>query len=198
MTTAPSDRRRSHQRKDQTETEKQDVHAPSPGLHPRPMRLKVRLTRNSPMATGTAPRMTRRKARSICISNQRRASPEGSRRRRPLPAGVQQGVKGRSILYADARPGLVFGWEGLGRPPFATRQNVVWRSAGHPLSALPSISTAAVAMSPSFSTLTSGVQPARPDEEARLTREIGRVALARRGLSHPVRFRRRRILGGHA
>lgn len=97
MTAAPPDRRRRNCGEDDTETEKQEVHAPSPGLHPRPMRLKVRLIRNNPMATGTAPRMTRRKARSICILNQRRASPEGSLRRRPPPADIQKGVTGRSI-----------------------------------------------------------------------------------------------------
>lgn len=97
MTATPPDRRRRNCGEDETETEKQEVHAPSPGLHPRPMRLKVRLIRNNPMATGTAPRMTRRKATSICISNQRRASPEGSLRRRPPSAGIQKGVTGRSI-----------------------------------------------------------------------------------------------------
>lgn len=73
MLAAPPDRRRRDHGGDETKTEKQEVHAPSPGLHPRPMRLNVRLARNSPMPTGTAPRMTKRKAAIICTPNQRRA-----------------------------------------------------------------------------------------------------------------------------
>lgn len=78
MPAAPSDRRRSDRGEDKTQTEKQDVHGASSGLHPRPKRLKVRPMSNNPAATGTAPRMTRRKAKSICMSNQRREGPEGS------------------------------------------------------------------------------------------------------------------------
>lgn len=87
MAPDPADRRRRDRGEEETQTEKQEVHEISSGLHPRPMRLKVRPTSNNPAATGTAPRMTRRKAKSICMPNQRREGPEGSPETPPVSAG---------------------------------------------------------------------------------------------------------------
>jgi hypothetical protein len=130
MPAAPPDRRRRDHGADETKTEQQEIHAPSPGLHPRPMRLNVRLTRHSPTPTGTAPRMTRRKAESICIIDQRRPRLEGSRPRRPPPPAFKRASRVAPSRDADARPGSFSGGKNQRRPLFAVPWDVVEGSAG--------------------------------------------------------------------
>lgn len=70
------------------ETDQKIVHLSPPRHQPLPNRLKARLARESPTATGTAKTMTRRNAAAVFMKDKRRAAPPSSPRASDIPGAT--------------------------------------------------------------------------------------------------------------